>query len=178
MLAEDNAILGSRATGGLAITDQSRTGWITLEGEKNFGRRFFVTASATAALTDPGQMAGSLFQSFGSIVSTSFSVGLSGRDLMRKDDVLSLTLHQPLHVERAPVTLVSGVGRDLDTGAVIFGEDRLSLSPSGREFAIESAYRLMLGSWIAEANVAYRFDADHVAGRRDAVGLLWLSRGF
>lgn len=177
-LAEDAAILGSRAAGGLGITDHSRTVWTTLEAEKRFGRRLVLEASLTVALTDPGHIGDSLLRSLGTIASSGFSVGLSGRDLLLWGDAVSITVHQPLHVERAPLTLVSGTGLDLDTGNVNFIETVLSLTPSGREIALEGAYRAYVGGWRAEANVAYRFDADHVAGRRDAITMLWLSRPF
>ncbi len=177
-LAEDAAILGSRAAGGLGITDHSRTVWMALEGEKRIGGRLVLEASLTMALTDPGHIGDSLLRSLGTIASTSFSLGLAGRDLLLWGDAASITIHQPLHVERAPLTLVSGIGIDLDTGDVNFGETVLSLTPSGREIALESAYRVYVGGWRAEANFAYRFDADHVAGRRDAITMLWLSRPF
>ena len=98
--------------------------------------------------------------------------------MVKRGDAFSLTLNQPLRIERAPVTLVSGIGRDLETGAVIFGARGLSLTPSGREIGLEAAYRLGLGLWTAEANLAYRIDADHVAGRRDVAVLLNFGRLF
>ncbi|MFQ5534639.1 MAG: S8 family peptidase [Sphingomonadales bacterium] len=177
-MVENDAVLGSRAAGGLGLTDRSRTVWATVEGEKQVGRQFGLKASFTASLTDPGQIDNSLLQSLGAIASTSFSLGFTGEGLLRHGDVASITIHQPLHVERAPLTLVAGVGRDRETGAVIFGETALSLAPSGREIALEGAYRTALGDWTAEANLAFRVDADHVAGRQDVAAMFWLARPF
>jgi hypothetical protein len=50
--------------------------------------------------------------------------------------------------------------------------------PSGREIGLEANYRLSLGSWKAAANLAYRFDAGHIAGEREAAALFTLSRRF
>lgn len=177
-LIEDDAILGSRAAGGLSLNDQSHTAWITVAGEKTLLEHVVLTASVTAALTDPGRVGNSLLRSLESIKSTSFRLGLSTQELFRKDDTISLTAYQPLHVEKAPLTLVSGIARDRATGDVVFGYTPLSLVPSGREIAFEGAYRTRLGLWMAEANLAYRIDAGHVAGKQDASVLFSLSRQY
>lgn len=185
ILVEDAAILGTRAAGGLAITDKSRTSWLTLEAERNFAGSLTFSASLTMALTDPGVPAGSgarasIFQTLGTITSTSFSARLAGRDIFMAGDAASFTLHQPLRVESAGALMVTGQTLDPGTGDVIFAEQALSLAPSGRQIALETAYQARLGSgdWTAEANLAYRFDAGHVAGQRDVSLLLGLRRGF
>ena len=58
------------------------------------------------------------------------------------------------------------------------GETQSSLVPSGREFDLETGYRLLLGDWAADGNLAYRIDPDHVAGQRGFIALLTLSRNF
>ena len=177
-MTEQGAILGSRGTGGLALTDRARTTWLKLGADQMIGRDLSLAFTVTGALTEPGSAAGSLFGSIGTIASSSFALRLAGQGMIKRGDAFSLTLHQPLRVERAPVTLVSGIGRDFETGQVIFGARRLSLTPSGREIGLEAAYRLGLGPWTAEANLAYRIDADHVAGRRDLAVLLSFNRLF
>ena len=177
-MTERGAILGSRSTGGLALSERARTAWLKLDADRMIGRDWSLAFTATGALTEPGAAAASLFGSIGTIASSSFALRLAGQGMVRRGDAFSLTLNQPLRVERAAVTLVSGVGRDLETGQVIFGARGLSLAPSGREIGLEAAYRLGLGPWTAEANLAYRFDADHVAGRRDLALLLNFSHLF
>jgi hypothetical protein len=132
----------------------------------------------TVALTDPGPAGSSLFAGFGPIVASSFSLGVLHNHFFLAGDRLSFRIHQPLYAESAPVTLVSGMVLDEKTGAVILGQTRTSLVPSGREVGVETAYRLKFGDWSAEANLAYRFDAGHIAGRQEAVGLFTLSRRF
>ncbi|MEE8370951.1 MAG: S8 family peptidase [Sphingomonadales bacterium] len=178
LLIEEGAILGSRSAGGLSLTDRSRTLWLSLDGGKALGGRFYTALKMSAAVTEPGSPGNSLFSSLGAIASSSFSFRFGGQHMFRQGDDLSFTVHQPLRVERANLKLNSGIGRDLETGDIIFGRSELSLTPSGREIGLEAAYRLALGDWIAEANLAFRFAADHVAGRRDAAVLLGLSRRF
>jgi hypothetical protein len=81
-------------------------------------------------------------------------------------------------MESAPLTLISGVVLDDETGAAILGPNRTNLVPSGREIGLETTYRLDLSGWQAEANLAYRFDAGHIAGRQEAAALFTLSRRF
>ena len=177
-MTEQGAILGSRSTGGLALTDRAQTTWLKLDADQMIGPDLSLAFTATVALTEARSVAGSLFGSIGTIASSSFALRLARQGLVKRGDAFSLTLNQPLRVERAPVTLVSGLGRDLETGAVIFGARGLSLTPSGREIGLEAAYRLGIGLWTAEANLAYRIDADHVAGRRDLAVLLNFGRLF
>ncbi|MEE8258949.1 MAG: hypothetical protein V3R20_04615, partial [Sphingomonadales bacterium] len=177
-MTEEGTLLGSRSTGGLALADHARTTWLKLDADVLVGRKLTLAVTAIGALTEPGSTSGSLFGTIGTITTTSFAVRLAGSGLIRPGDAFSLTLHQPLRVEQASATLVSGVGRDLETGDVIFGATGFSLTPSGREISLEAAYRLNFGPWTAEANLAYRLDADHVAGRRDLMGLLNFSRLF
>lgn len=175
---EDGAVLGSRAVGGLALTNRATTRWLTVQAERRFGARFTASFSATAATTDPGRVSGSLFGDLETLASTTFTARLSGSDVWRKGDVANFSIHQPLRVERAGLTLVTGSSVQADNGDVIFGEQRLSLVPSGREIAFEAGYMTHLGDWRVEANAAWRLDADHVAGQRDIALLFGLNRVF
>lgn len=177
-LLEDGSLLGSRAAGGLSLTDQSATTWITLSGQRAFSNGIFLLASISGARTDPGNVQHSIVSDVGTIMSTSFSLGVGRYSTFQEDDALSFTVHQPLHVETAPLTIVSGTALDGSSGAVMFGARDLSLAPSGREVALETAYRARFGNWIGEANLAYSFDADHVQGRRDAAFMLTMARAF
>lgn len=178
VMTEEGTLLGSYSTGGLTFTDRARTTWLKLDADIPVGRNLTLAVSLIGALTDPGSTSGSLFGAIGTITTTSFALRLAGGGLIKPGDAFSLTVHQPLRVEQASATLVSGVGRDLETGDVIFGATGYSLTPSGREISLEAAYRLRLGRWTAEANLAYRLDADHIKGRRDLLGLLNFSRLF
>jgi subtilisin family serine protease len=177
-MSEQGAILGSRSAGGLALTQGAYTTWLKIDADQMIGRRLSLAFTATGALSQPGSVSGSLFGSIGTIASSSFALRLAGQGMIKHGDAFSLTLNQPLRVERAPVTLVSGIGREPDTGNVMFAAQGLSLTPSGREIGLEGAYRAAIGEWLAEANLAYRFDADHVAGRRELAVLFNVSRLF
>jgi hypothetical protein len=58
------------------------------------------------------------------------------------------------------------------------GETQASLTPSGREFDLETGYRFSFASWGVGANVAYALDPNHVQGKTAVLALFTLSRGF
>ena len=175
---EEGGLLGTLSTGGLQLTNRSATTWTTASAETALDETWSLKAAFSLAETNAAPATGTLIASLGAIISTGFSLGLLGHDLFRADDALSFTLHQPTRAERAPVTLMSGVGRDPVTGDIIMGATQTSLVPSGREIALESGYRVPLGLWSAEADLAYRHDAGHQAGVNETDAMLFLSRSF
>ena len=76
------------------------------------------------------------------------------------------------------MSLLTGGAVDRSTGAVIMTSAQSSLTPSGREFDLETAYRFALADWDLTTSVAYAVDANHVRGQNAVTGVLWLSRRF
>ncbi|MCH8857943.1 MAG: S8 family serine peptidase [Proteobacteria bacterium] len=177
-MSEGNALLGSLSAGGLRLSNASSTTWATLTAETDLDARWAVKGAFTLAGTRAQRATGTLIDSFGPIFLTGFSLGLSGRTLFDTDDLLSVTLSQPLRAEYAPVTLLTGVGRDLTTGGILFGETKTSLVSSGRELALEVGYRRPFGAWMAEIGAVTRIDAGHIEGATATAGMVWLSRRF
>jgi hypothetical protein len=130
---------------------------------------------AAAGVQHPGS---SLIESLGPVYATSFSFGVAGKDLLARGDALAFVVGQPLRVEEAPVTLMTGGRRDWTTGAVMMAPAQSSLAPSGREIDLETAYRFALADWNLTTSVAYSIDANHVRGQDAVTGVLWLSRKF
>ena len=81
-------------------------------------------------------------------------------------------------MEEAQVALMTGGAVDRATGAVIMMPVQSSLTPSGREIDLETAYRFALADWDLTTSVAYAIDANHVRGQNAVTGVLWLSRRF
>jgi hypothetical protein len=74
--------------------------------------------------------------------------------------------------------LMTGMGRDRSTGAVMMVPAQTSLTPSGREFDFEAGYRFALRGWDVATSLAYSLDANHVRGENAVTGIVWLSRRF
>ncbi len=73
------------------------------------------------------------------LMSSAFGVGVTGRELWRRHDRVSLRLSQPLRVESGHATLRWAAGRTRDR-RVQLREARLNLQPSARQLELELAY--------------------------------------
>lgn len=173
-LAENDAVLGSLAGGGLRLARGAATVWTSWGAETALDSHWSVAAQASAAYTRAERVGGSLVTALGPITSSAFSFGVTGSDLFSAGDRLAFTIHQPLRAESAPVSLVSGTGKDWNTGQVILARTQTSLMPSGRELAFGADYARAFGGWSAEASAAFRHDAGHVRGHDEADVMLWL----
>jgi hypothetical protein len=177
-LVEDGGVLGTLAAGGLRLSEQATTMWGTVTSQTALDERWALKASLTIAAAGVQHPGSSLIASLGPVYATSFSLGVSGKDLLARGEALAFAVGQPLRVEQAPVALMTGVSRDWTTGAVIMAPAQSSLTPSGREIDLETAYRFALADWDLTTSVAYSFDANHVRGQNGVTGVLWLSRRF
>lgn len=175
---EEGGLLGSMAAGGLKMADRASTTWSTLSAETQIAPRWSLKAAFTATATAATTPGASLIASIGPVYATSFALGLARGDLIGGGDALSFTIAQPLRAERAPLVLVSGMGRDSATGEIVLARKETSLLPSGRELDLETAYRFPLGDWTGAANVAYSMDAGHVREAKAVSALFFVSRKF
>jgi hypothetical protein len=173
----DGGALGSFAEGGFNMA-RAATGWASVQADADLGAYWSLRGLLTVTASGAQHPESSLIASVGPIYATSFSLGLARRDVFDAGDSLAFVVGQPLRAERATLTLLSGHGRDRSNNALLMSATQTSLTPSGREMDIESAYRFALGEWSAEADVAYSFDANHVRGENAVAALIWLSRKF
>jgi hypothetical protein len=177
-LFETGGVLGTLAAGGLTLSDQAATGWASATAETALNARWSLKASMTIAATGVQHPGSSLVSSLGPIYATSFSFGVAGKNLFARGDALAFVVGQPLRVEEAPVSLVTGTGRDRTTGDVIMTPSETSLAPSGRAVDLEAAYRFGVADWNVATSLAYSFNANHVPGENAVTAVLWLSRKF
>ncbi len=174
---EEGAVLGSTGTGALNLAERSASVWTRFGGDVQLGGNWSLKASTSLALTNPNQKSGNLVANFAPIISSTTSFGFARNNLFSPGDALSLTLHQPLRAERAHMTLFTA-GIDPGTGAGALQNSDISLTPSGREIALEPGYGGNFGAWRSQVNIAFRHDAGHVAGEKSAAAMIWLSRWF
>lgn len=175
---ENGSLLGGRAAGGLRFGSGATTNWLTVSGGWHLSDKITLESKATIALTNTDAQETSLIGDLGPITSSAFQLKASFGDALMPDDGVTVTLNQPLRVENASATLTTGSGLDRVSGDVIFTTERFSLAPIGREIALEVAYRLPLKGWNFEANAAFRRDAGHFRGQRDALFAFGVSRHF
>lgn len=177
ILREEDAVLGSRSAGGLALTGGAQTAWLNLEADWYFSDLFSAHLAGTGTATLPDQGTGTLFDNVGTLWGSSFTAKLRGQSLLHVNDQLTLSLHQPLRIERAIAELALGQSLDSE-GNVIFANEHISLTPSAREIAVELAYSLKVSNWFLEANAGHRMNANHTSGQQDTLMMIGLSRPF
>jgi hypothetical protein len=175
---ESGGLMGSLAAGGLKMAERSSTMWTTGAAETALDAHWSLKGAFTVAAAGATHPEESLISSIGPVYATSFAAGVAGHDIFRDSDALSFTFGQPLRAESASLTMLTGVDRDWSTGAVIMGEKRASLSPSGREFDLESGYRFSFAGWNTGANLAYVIDPNHTQNTTAIVALFTLQRTF
>jgi hypothetical protein len=177
-LFETGGVLGTLAAGGLTLSDQAATAWASATAETALDERWSLKASMTIAAAGVQHPGSSLISSLGPIYATSFSFGVAGKNLFSRGDALAFVVGQPLRVESAPVSLLTGTGRDWTTGDVTMTPTETSLAPSGRAIDLEAAYRFGVADWNIATSLAYSFNASHVPGENAVTAVLWLSRRF
>ena len=177
-MQEERAILGARATDAFAITDKAETIWLSASASLPLANDTFFHITATGGRTNAGQTEASVFNDINTLISSRFSAGFIKSATFFDKDQFAFTINQPLRIERGSVGILANAGRDAETANLLFTSNRFGLSPSGREIAVEGAYRAQVGLWTMEANIAFRMDANHVKGQQDALLFLGIYRPF
>jgi len=175
---EDNSLLGGRSAGGLRFGAGATTSWITVASGWQLTKNITLESAATLAVTESNSVAASLIDDMGMITSSAFQLKAAMTDALVTGDNFTLTLNQPLRVENASAMFSTGSTLNSETGAVQFNSTHVSLAPAGREIAVEAGYRVTFSGWNLEANAAFRRDAGHFDGQRDALFAFNINRGF
>jgi hypothetical protein len=107
--------------------------------------------------------------------SNAWSVDLSRAGALTPGDSLGIRLSQPLRVNSGGIGLTLPVSYDYTTLLPGYGTRFLALSPSGREFDAELAWRGPVWGGDASASVFYRREPGHYASLPDdkGVALRW-----
>ncbi|MCK5040728.1 MAG: S8 family serine peptidase [Sphingomonadales bacterium] len=180
-MLEKQSVLGSRSFGGFSVADSAATSFAGLDAMWNFDEIFALSATLQAGLTKVAETGGSFFEGFNNFTSTAWHMQLEAKNLWLNNSAFVVSASQPLRVENAVLTRHQAVGIDANR-APVYELASMSLSPTGREVAIEAAYIVHSQAgklpWSLQASVVYRLDAGHANGITDTAGLLWLKRSF
>ena len=188
LMQETGSFLGSRTSGVFDTDRESGTAWLRAAGTWRLAGGWHLFTEFTGSKSNQAPAGNSIFLAAGPVISSAFSLAVNRQNLWRQGDRFNVAIRQPYRVEKATVTLELATGRTgqgQTPGFETAGFDTLgfdtidiSLVPSGRELVFETAYARPMGNWLLETNLAYRHQADHVAGRREALFLLGLSKLF
>jgi hypothetical protein len=150
----------------------------------------FVDASAAWRVGDGWRLGGAFRQGWSradrtgvigtgsKFVSRGWSADLTKQGVFDSFDSLGLRVSQPLRVESGGLNLTLPVGYDYATLMPVYGAQRLSLAPQGREIDGELAWHGLLFGGDASASVFYRTDPGHFASLPDdkGVAVKWAKR--
>jgi len=165
-MAEDRTVLGARF-GPLFGNRGASTWFADARADWTFGRGWSLGASARQGWTR--MRAGGLLGSDPLIRSNSFSFDV-GKAGVFGGDALAFRLSQPLRVASGGLGFRLPVSYDYTSGAVGMADQRLDLSPEGRELALEASYSRMMFGGRMDANVFLRSDPGHFEQAPDDLG--------
>lgn len=176
VLAEKNTLLGSRGAGALRMANGAQTSFIGSRITYDISQNSSLNFEGQLSYTNVDQADGSLFLSVDNFAASQWQVSYSHTGFFSDDDSAVLRIGQPLRVENAAAVIEQSIALDPITGDTQYRQHELSLSPSGRELALEAGWQKQvtwLGqSWQLEANLAQRFDAGHFKGRHDTAAMM------
>jgi hypothetical protein len=165
-MQEDRTVLGARF-GSLFGGGGAATWFADAHADWAFGRGWSIGASGRQGWTR--MQAGGLLGSDPLIRSNSFSFDV-GKAGLFGGDALAVRLSQPLRVTSGGLGFQLPVGYDYASGAVAWADQRLDLSPQGRELALEASYSRLLFGGRMDANLFLRRDPGHFEQAPDDLG--------
>lgn len=173
LLNEKGSVLGSLSGGALQIGEGATTAFSAARFDLDVTARLRLFGRASHGWTRVDTSPTSLLESVDNITSSSFSLGIEGTSLLRKDDRFSLAFGQPLRVNKGTAQLAHVQSRDYVTNTLNFESRALSLAPTGREIDIELSYGVsnILGMSL-RLNLLHQINPGHNKNVPDANSVL------
>lgn len=176
-VSEEGSLLGSVSRGAFGERMRSNTLFANLGGSIDLAPNVKLSVSGSLGQSSFKQNGG-MIRSGDGIVTSSLGVGLSQAGLFQDEDVLSLVASQPLRVESGTVELSVPTARNMD-GSIGYRQMSLNTQPSGREINLQASYGFKPMAGIeTSVGAMHRFDANHVRGQQETIGMLAVSFSF
>jgi hypothetical protein len=177
---ERDSRLGMRPSTDLALSGSARTVATTVTASHALGSRTALTARATVARTaGQGGSEGSLVRRASGITSTGWAVGLATRDALVAGDALALSVGSPLTGQSGHLDITLATRADLETGAPIVEDRRISLAAPAQELRAEASWVRPFGDDASLGfAVMHRANAEGLPGREETSAALRFSTRF
>lgn len=177
-ISEEGSLLGTVSRGAFGDQDiKSDTTFGTVGGV--FGLRNDISLTLTGSIgnTNFKQDSG-IIQSGSNLITSSFGVGMSKKNLWNDSDRVSLAVSQPLRVESGKVNLSVPTSRDIE-GNIGYTRTSLSPQPTGREVNLQASYGFDVMDGVeASIGAMHRVNAGHVKGKHESTGVVSFSMSF
>lgn len=170
-LVEKDTVLGAWGTGAFAFAPGTRTYFVGASATAPLpaGLRLDFAVDAGITMAKPGSQ--SVLTEITPIRSQTVSAGIAKPNLVSRDDVFGVVVHQPLRVASGSFGIPTFAGRDAG-GAVRHDTQQIALAPSGRAIDLEAYYHRQLPSDGAiSLNAMWRRSPGHARDASDE-GLL------
>ena len=180
MLREDGSVLGSLSDGALKIGEGASSLFATLRFDYALSGKLSLFGNYSRGLTTVEAAAASLLGGLDRLTSSSFSLGLKGRDLAGLGEQVSFAVSQPLRVDSGAASVSYVESRDYVSDVLNFASRRVSLVPDGREIDIELAMEMagFFGATL-RVNMLHQINPGHSTTAGDISSVLFrLSSGF
>jgi len=142
-VSEDASMFQTTSSGVFGEIRGGQSQFITVSASRPISQRIKAFGAYTQAMAAP-EIVGGIMSGWRGIRASAFALGLTGRDVWTDGDRLSLTLGQPLRVDRAQVDLTTPVSRN---GADGFNTETRTVNavPTGRELDLGISYGQSFG---------------------------------
>ena len=160
---ERDTFLGTELGSALGQLENSETYFAGINGHLQIRENWQGLFAIYSGTTDSGLGQGTndgLLNLDNSIVSSSWSLGLTGHSVWQHNDQLSIYLAQPLRIERGQASLQLASGRTVNR-QVIYQTVAIDLHPQGREQQLEMNYQFAWGLATASARAEYIHQPNH-----------------
>lgn len=177
VVSEEGSLLGSVSRGAFGEELRSTTFFANLGTTVEVAPGTKLTLAGSLGQSSFKQNSG-LIRSGENLVTSSFGIGLSQSDLLQESDIFTLAAGQPLRVESGKVKLLLPVSRSLE-GEINYRRVSLNPQPSGREINLQASYGFEVMEGVSTSlGALHRFNANHVSGRAETLGMVSLSLAF
>lgn len=173
LVSEEGMVLDSHSTGVLGLGSGADTTFFALGTEYALTDRIRAFGRVGQSSTRIDESDLSAFSQFGTLQASHFAAGVSLARAFSPMGSLSLSVSQPLRLERGVASMNIASSYDYTTETPNFTNQVNGLTPTGRELDLEAAYRYGLGNNASlTANILYQSNPGHVADRDSVISFM------
>lgn len=177
LVSEEGMVLDSHSTGVLGLGSGADTTFFALGTEYALTDRIRAFGRVGQSSTRIDESDLSAFSQFGTLQASHFAAGVSLARAFSPMGSLSLSVSQPLRLERGVASMNIASSYDYTTETPNFTNQVNGLTPTGRELDLEAAYRYGLGNNASlTANILYQSNPGHVADRDSVISFMLAAR--
>jgi hypothetical protein len=158
-VTESDELLGSEFEGAFALQGTT-TAFAGMAVKVDMTPKLALLGSYDTGVSAVTAESGGLFTGFGALVSDTFSLGLAGQGVWRKDDRFGLVVSQPMRVTSGQAELTLPQARNAD-GSLAYAVETVDLAPKGQEFRFQGFYSAPLLTGDFSLGALLRLAPDH-----------------